>query len=193
MDAHREAKLKGSNWLAGDSPLDPTTGLPICESPLDYEVSKGNMWAFSHRIRSVGVNAFLYVQINTGAKPVKLHLVKFWTEASIVELDLLRAPTSITDGTTPIPIFRLNHTIDTPEPTGLALFSDPSVIVGGTLCQCNYTGGGDALGVGTRAQADQRGMPLIMSPETTYVISAKNINGDVRAIAVQGFFSVEQD
>ena len=71
MDEFRRKRLEGSGGLTGDAPLDPATGLPVFESPLDYEVSKGNMWAFSQRILQVAVNGYLYVQINTGAKPVK--------------------------------------------------------------------------------------------------------------------------
>lgn len=193
MDDFRREKLEGSNWKSGDSPLDPASGLPPTLASLNYEVNKGNVWSFSHRLPAIAADASMFVQINTGAKPVQLHLVKFWSDTAIAELDLRRAPTSITDGTTEVPIFRLNHTIATPEPEGLELFSDPADIVGGTLCQCNYMGGGDALGIGSRAAADQRGMPLIMSPTTTYIISVKNIDINPRAFAIQGFFSVEQD
>lgn len=191
-DAMRE-KLGGSNRRIGDAMLDEITGLLPTMTALEHEVHKGNVWAFSHRLPAVAADGFIYVQIDTGVEPVSLHLVKFWSDTAIAELDLRRAPDAITPGTTAIPIFRLNHTIATPEPDGLQLFSDPSAISGGTLCQCNYMGGGNALGVGSNAAADQRGMPLIMSPETTYVISAKNIDINPRAFAIQGFFSVEQD
>jgi hypothetical protein len=150
------------------------------------------MWAFAHRVLEVAANGFVYVQINTGVLPVHLHLVKFWSDTAIAELDLLRAP-SVTDGTTALPIYRLNHLIETPEPEGLHLFTDPTEISGGTVCPCNYFGGGEAIGVGSRAFADQRELPLIMSPNTKYIIRVKNLDTNTRAFAVQAFFCVEQD
>lgn len=193
MDEYTRSKLRGTNMLAGDAPIDPRTGMMPMMTAWEHEVSKGNAWAWSHRLPAVAADALIYTQIKTGVRPVSLHLVKFWSDTAIAELDLRRDPTAIVDGTSEIEIFRLNHTIATPEPEDLELFSDPSGISGGTLCQCNYMGGGDALGVGTNAGTDQRAMPLIMSPETTYIISAKNNDIDPRAFAIQGFFSVEQD
>ena len=193
MDEYTRSKLAGTNRGATDAPLDQHTGHLVMLPCLLNQVFRGNLWAFSHRLPAVAVNGFIYVQFDVGALPAHLHLVKFWSDTALAELDLRRAPDEIETGTTAIPIFRLNHTVATPEPEGLHLFSDPAGISGGTLCQCNYMGGGEGLGVGTRAYADQRGMPLIMSPNTTYIISAKNLDTGARPFAIQGFFCVEQD
>jgi hypothetical protein len=156
------------------------------------QVFRGNMWATAHRKQAVGENGTIAVQINTGPRPVHLYRAKLWTDSALAEADLIRAPSAITPGTA-LPIYRLNHILERPEPEGLALYSDSTGITGGTVCPCSFIGGGDALAIGSRADADLREMPVLMSPETTYVVRLKNLENAERNFSIQLFLCIEQD
>jgi hypothetical protein len=192
MDAYTQRKLLGTNRRIDDAALDQYTGgVPVISCLLN-QVYRGNVWAFAHRKLDVGLNQSIVVQINTGALPVYLHRAKLWTDTALAEADFIRAPDEITPGNA-LDIYRLNHLIPIQKPDGLAVYGDSTGITGGTVCPCSFLGGGNALAIGSRADADLREMPLIMSPNTTYVIRLKNLENADRHFSVQGFVCVEQD
>lgn len=191
MSKYSRDKIRSQNKVAGDSPVDPDTGHIIILPYEQHEVNRGNMWAFSHLADEVAKDAFLYVQINTGALAVHLHSVRMWTNAPKARVDLFVGISELVDGDAELALKQVNQTVEVEPPEGLALFTNPTEIAVDPDHSQFFGGGGGGSGAATNADKLAFETPLTMKPNTKNVICVKNEGAIIRSISINGLLHIE--
>ena len=190
MSKYSSDEIRSRDKVAGEAPVDPSTGHVIIIPFEEHEVRQGNMWAFSRVVDDVGSGECLYVQINVGEKPVHLHSVRMWTDSPKARVDLFVGITAIVDGTAEIPVAQVNQTVEVILPEGLKLYSNPTEIAAEPNHSQFFGAGG---GVSVTANSDQLALetPLIMRPEQKNLICITSLDTIDRAISINGLLHVE--
>lgn len=120
----------------------------------------------------------VYVQVKVGSKPVYVADRLVSHTSTQLESLFFESPTTITDGTTPIPIRTTNRNFSTvPE---VVMYSDPTEITGGLEIE-RVRSFGNGLGTTRNVIADI-GNELILKVNTDYVLQINNLGANTAQV-----------
>lgn len=125
-----DPRLAGTNRKLPDAPLDEeSAAVPILTLEHAAIHDGKGFWLWQEDL-DFDIAGPLLFDILTPATPhIHLKTVEVYHSATSALLEIIEAPT-ITPGTTPVPIYNLDR--NSAEASGVAVFSDPSGISGGT-------------------------------------------------------------
>lgn len=140
-----------------------------------YEMSiNGLVFAAPFYLELSG-NETVNLQIKTGTTTAMIIAYRISTTAEPLKVSAIESPT-ITDGTTPIPSYKVNR-----QRTGsstISLFSNPTSVSGGTLINVDVTTAGKHSGGGFAM-----GHPWILKKSTSYQWKIEQLSNSATKVA----------